>query len=287
MSVSNLLGVNRYKVIRRMALWEGRLSRARLIELLGLSGIRVSQVLREVREEAPDWFEWHSKSKSYFVTPAAYREAQAEFKAKTYDLSLTAYLSDANIHADLLPGPGPVTLSPWNFSQVNPSTFSRIRLAIEQGARLKLEYRSMHTPEPHPRTVEPHSLVQAGRRWHMRGYCLDSSDFQDFALAHIAKLTPLAQKAESTIAGDAAWNAVVKVFFRGHPKLTPGQLDLVRMEYFEGTSGRVHSCRAALVPYMVHELRLALDVDKELPPDYLMAVENVDEVSKWLFPAHR
>ena len=51
MSLANLFEKNRYKVMRRMALWEGRLSRGRLMDVLGLSGIRVSQLLREVREE--------------------------------------------------------------------------------------------------------------------------------------------------------------------------------------------------------------------------------------------
>jgi len=285
MSQTNLFEKNRYKIMRRMALWEGRLSRGRLMDVLGLSGIRVSQLLREVREETPDWFEWDSKSKSYFVTPAAYKRVQADLKTGASDLNLTAYLAEADIHADLAPGAGPVAMAPWGFSQVNPHTFSRIRLAVEQGMRLRIEYRSMRNPEPHTRTVEPHCLIQAGRRWHMRGYCLETSDFRDFVLGRIAKITLLDQKGESTVAEDTKWNAVVKVRIQAHPKMTPGQQDLVRSEYFEGTAVRVHSCRGAMLPYLVQELRLALDITKDVPPEYQLAVENVDEVRQWLFPA--
>ena len=146
MSLAKLLEKNRYKVMRRTALWEGRLSRSLLMDVLGLSGIRVSRLPREVREETPYWFEWDSKSKSYFVTPAAYKQAQVELKASTSDLSLAAYLAEADIHADCTPGAGPVTVAPWILSQVNPNTFSRIRLAVEQGTRLKLKYRSMRPP---------------------------------------------------------------------------------------------------------------------------------------------
>lgn len=255
------------------------------MDVLGLSGIRVSQLLREVREETPDWFEWDSKSKSYFVTPAAYKKALAGLKAGTSDLSLAAYLAEADIHADLAPGAGPITVASWGFSQVNPNTFSRIRLAIERGTRLKLEYRSMQTPEPHVRTVEPHSLIQAGRRWHMRGYCLETSDFRDFVLERVAKITVLDQISENTVIEDSKWNAVVNVRIQAHPKLTPGQQDLVRSEYFDGTAVRVHSCRGAMMPYLVQELRLALDTTKDVPPEYQLAVENVEEVRKWLFPA--
>lgn len=285
MKLENLVEKDRHKVMRRMALWEGRLSRGRLMDVFGLSGIRVSQLLREVREENPNWLEWDNKTKSYYVTDAAYRKTNVELKAGSSELSLAAYLAEADIHADLTPGAGPVTVAPWGFSKVNPSTFSRIRLAIEQGTRLKLEYRSMRTPEPHPRTVEPHSLVQAGRRWHMRGYCLETGDFRDFVLGRITKLTTLNQKSGTTVAEDTEWTSVVKVRIQAHPKLTPDQQDLVRSEYFDGTAARVYSCRGALLPYLVQELRLALNVTKELPPDYQLAVENVEEVRKWLFPA--
>jgi predicted DNA-binding transcriptional regulator YafY len=119
----------------------------------------------------------------------------------------------------------------------------------------------------------------------MRGYCLETGDFRDFVLGRIAKISMLDHKAKTSIADDAEWIAVVKVRIKAHPKLTPGQQDLVRSEYLNGTAARVHSCRGALLPYLIQELRLALDVSKELPPEYQMAVENVEEVRKWLFPA--
>lgn len=285
MTQVNPIENNRHKAMRRMALWEGRLSRSRLMDVLGLSGIRVSQLLREVREDNPGLLEWDNKSKSYYVTDSAYRKTNAELKTGSSELSLAAYLAETDIHADLDPGAGQVTVAPWGFAHVNPHVFSRIRLAIKQGTRLKLEYRSMRTPEPHQRTVEPHSLVQAGRRWHTRGYCMETGDYRDFVLGRIAKISILENKVETSVAEDAKWNTVVKVRIQAHPKLTPSQQDVVRCEYFDGTMARVQSCRGALVPYLIQELRLAVDVFKELPPDYQMAVENVDEVRKWLFPA--
>ena len=51
------------------------------------------------------------------------------------------------------------------------------------------------------------------------------------------------------------------------------------------TASRGLDERHPLLPYLVQDLRLALDVAKELPPEYQLAVENVEEVRKWLFPA--
>lgn len=123
MSLASLLEKNRNKVIRRIALWEGRLSRARLMGVLGVGGIRVSQLLREVREETPNWFEWDSKSKSYFVTPAAYKTAQAGLKAGTSDLSLAAYLAETDIHAEPRPWCWPDYRCPLGLFPSQPPNF--------------------------------------------------------------------------------------------------------------------------------------------------------------------
>ena len=122
MKQANLLEKNRHKVIRRMALWEGRLSRGRLMNVLGLSGIRASQLLREVREENPNWLEWDNKSKSYYVTDAAYRKTNVELKAGTSELSLAAYLAEADIHADL-PWCGPSHGGPVGLLPRKPTCF--------------------------------------------------------------------------------------------------------------------------------------------------------------------
>ncbi len=69
-----------------------------------------------------------------------------------------------------------------------------------------------------------------------------------------------------------------------HPGLTPEQEELIRFEYFNGTSARVETCRGALVGYFIQDMRAALDPGKQRPPDYQLAVANDKEVSRWLFP---
>lgn len=67
-------------------------------------------------------------------------------------------------------------------------------------------------------------------------------------------------------------------------RLTPEQEELIRFEYFNGTSARVETCRGALVGYFIQDMRAALDPGKQRPPDYQLAVANDKEVSRWLFP---
>jgi len=68
-----------------------------------------------------------------------------------------------------------------------------------------------------------------------------------------------------------------------HPDLSPAQARVIQAEYFNGTASRVETCRAALVPYFIQDIHAATDTKIQHAPEYLIAVENAREVSKWLF----
>ena len=63
----------RLERVARLLIWEGRLSRARLMEQFGLSGTRASEWLKEFREARPEWVEWDTRLRSLVTTRAAYR----------------------------------------------------------------------------------------------------------------------------------------------------------------------------------------------------------------------
>lgn len=263
--------------VGRILLWEGRVSRSRLIAEYGLSPIRASEWLRDFRESFPEWVVWDSKLKADLATAKAYADAERAAKSSqpsAIDAMLVPYVPDA---------PGrPLSIS-WNFVHTSPRTFSRLNLAITDRQRVKFLYCSMNNPELHERTIEPHSLVRAGRRWHVRGYCLLRQDFRDFVLGRMSKAELLAQPSQVDTSSDVAWLTVLKVRLIAHPRLSPAQQLVVRNEYFNGASARVESCRAALLNYMVQELAAATDATRQVPPDYQLVVENKEECGKWLF----
>jgi len=263
--------------VGRLLLWEGRVSRARLINEYGLSPIRASEWLRDFRESYPDWVSWDTKLKADIATAHAYTDAERASKARKPS-AIDAMLVP---HAPETPG-RPLSIS-WDFVHTSPRTFSRLNLAITDRRRVKFLYCSMSTPELHERTIEPHSLVRAGRRWHVRGFCLLRGDFRDFVLGRMSKAQLLEEPSGADAADDVAWSTVLKVRLVAHPRLNPAQQLVVRNEYFSGASARVESCRAALLNYMVQELMAATDVTKQLPPDYQLAVENKEECQPWLF----
>mgnify|MGYP001596396952 CR=1 FL=1 len=263
--------------VGRILLWEGRVGRGRLIAEYGLSPIRASEWLRDFRESYPEWVVWDSKLKADVATSMAYAAAERTANAARPSAISAMLIPDAPNE------PGRPLSIAWDFVRTSPRTFSRLNLAIADRVRVKFLYCSMNNPEPHERTIEPHSLLRAGRRWHVRGYCLQRQAFRDFVLGRMSKVKLLQEHSLADIATDAAWSTVVQVRLVAHPRLSNAQQLVVRSEYFNGASARVESCRAALLNYMVQELVAATDVDRQIPPDYQLAVENTEECRQWLF----
>ena len=114
---------------------------------------------------------WDSKARSYQVTPAAYAAHAAE-RAAVAQWSIAHYVTLTG-----LPDGNVITASPAyaafrEFAAPNPRLFAQLRQAIVGGHAVALTYRSMREPAPHLREIEPHSLVRAGPRWHVRAYSL-------------------------------------------------------------------------------------------------------------------
>ncbi len=86
---------------------------------------------------------------------------------------------------------------------------------------------------------------------------------------------------------DKDWLTEVNVSLIAHPELTQDQQLVVRQEYFAKTMARITVCRGPLVNYFINNVGAAVDVEKQRPPEYFLAVENVKEISKWLFKKYR
>lgn len=278
-----------------LLVWEGRLSRRRVIETFGLGPIRASELIRSFRDRFPEWMRWDSKTRSYHATLAAFRANETLLKDKKEPslFSLPQYLALVGLPnvTETVPAMGAVYLESSPIcaafrepSGPDPRVFSTVRQAIVEHQRLGITYRSMREPEPHQREIEPHCLVRAGRRWHVRAYCVSDIDFRDYALGRITKVKPLAEATTHSAAEDKSWQTLVRVRLVAHPGLTLPRQQLVRFEYFGSTASRVETCRAALVSYLIQDWRAATDVERQRPPDFQLAVENMREVRPWLFP---
>lgn len=278
----------RLTLLASILLWEGRLNNARLREIFDLSSVRASEWIREFRDTYPGWTEWNSKTRSYHATIKAYRsDGSGEQRKQSDATSLSQYLGLVGIpHSVTEPSQSRAIWAAFpDLSVPSPRTFALVSEAIRERQTLQITYRSMREPTPHLRVIAPHSLIRAGRRWHLRAFSTTNQDFRDYALGRVEKVERLDSPAERTEKDDRAWMTKVPVRLVAHPDLTPEQEALIRFEYFNNTAARVDTCRGALVSYFIQDVRAAVDPAKQRPPDFQMAVANIEEVRPWLFPS--
>ncbi len=184
--------------LKHLLLWEGRLNRARLQEIFDLGPVRASQWIREFREQNPGLTTWDSKARSFMAAPEAYRAKRSVNRHQDDAASLAQYLALVGLPhaaAGLEPGRGLWAAFP-DLSVPNPRIFAILSESIRSHMAVQITYRSMRDPAPHQRVISPHSLVRAGRRWHVRAFCQSNQDFRDYALGRIAEVKLLNTPAE-------------------------------------------------------------------------------------------
>lgn len=272
----------RHLIMLTLLTWEGRLSNARLRGLFDLSSIRASEWLRDFRERHPLWIDWDAKTKSHIATTGFFKERAKNHIAE--NLSRYVVVVGLPVAATNMEDQQILWAAYPDLYAPDPKIFSTLLLAAQLNQPVDIEYRSLTTPKPHHRTISPCSLVRAGRRWHTRAYCHLKKEFRDFNLGRISsvKLQPFDDDVPHN-AIDLAWNTFVKVRIGAHPLLTPAQADVIRFEHFNNTSSMTQSCRAALVSYFIQDIKAAMNPTLQMPPDFQLAVENIEEVKKWLF----
>lgn len=272
------IDLNRLRQLKLLLTWEGRLSNSRLRELFGLSSIRASQWIRELRDQAPDWLIMNSIERSFDATPNFYANEDG------FESDLDQYLSIVGLPHAMNSNGRPIVAAFPDITIPNSRIFSVLSLAVRTHRVVEITYRSMSEPEPHKRVLSPHSIVHAGRRWHVRAYCSEKMHFRDYALGRIVDAKLMGMPSEKLMDDDQAWMTEVRVRLVAHPDLTPEQESVIRFEYFKNTSARVVVCRGALVSYFIQDIRAAIDTKKQRTPDHQLAVSNIKEVEPWLFP---
>lgn len=275
----------RCSTLELLLLWEGSLNRTRLRSLLGLGDVRASEWIREFRNKYPRWSSWNSKTRSYHATPEAYAAKRSDRARLDNSASLAKYLGLVGlpyVTADKEAAETVCAAFP-DLSPPEPQIFAALSQAIRSQNAVEITYRSMKEPAAHRRVISPHHLVRAGRRWHVRAFSSKNQDFRDYALGRIVNVSPLDLSLERTEEADTAWITKVPVRLVAHPDLSAEQESLIRFEYFNDTAARVVTCRGALVAYFIQDARAATDTKRQRPPDYQLAVANMEEVSPWLF----
>lgn len=270
----------RLQQVALLLLWEGEVSNERLRGLFDLSQVRASEWIKEFRAHFPDSCEWHSRRRRFLASSQLYQQVPSERPA----LSLSQYLALSTRQSTLQSDPHSAIFQGFQaIGQPSARVVSRLQLAIRTSVGVNIQYVSLNQPEPHWRVLFPHSLVCTGQRWHVRGFSPEHGEYRDHNLGRILDIALSDEVLPAEVAPDQAWQTLVQIELGPHPQLTRAQAGVVSAEFCAGQPSRVTTVRGALVHYYVQVMHLAMNVQIQCPPDYLLAVYNVEEVQPWMF----
>ncbi len=113
---------------------------------------------------------------------------------------------------------------------IDPNVLRPILQAAKFGLVLEIAYQSSTRTAPAVHTIQPHTLVTDGLRWHMRAYSLTDSVFRDFILTRL-HCAVLLGKPESPPPQDELWDQLVSIEIGPHPGLSESQQKAVERDY--------------------------------------------------------
>lgn len=264
----------RFEAIEMLLLWEGRVSRSRLLDLFHIHATLASRDIASFRAEHPGACEAEPSSKSYVskvnLQPTLTRGVFSEYQR----------LIGAIGSLDAISAGVPFESSQLDATAIQPTPFSRLHRAMRLGFCVKVVYRSMSTPEAHERLIRPHSLIQAGPRWHLRAYCEKAGDFRDFNLGRISVVSLADELVLPGPEQDQNWNRMVPVRLVPHRDLSAEQAQMVREEYMGGAAALVFNVRASLAKYVIQSFRAAVDPEREHAPEHLLMLQQPVDLPK-------
>lgn len=263
----------RLRAIELLLLWEGRVSRARLLQLFDVHETLASRDIAAFRLRYP-----------HACVPVPNAKAYDRARRMRPDLTVGLFseyerLIGATADAHLLAGV-PSSLVGVDGTRISYSDHARIHAAIRSGGVVGITYRSMSQPAAHRRTIRPHTLIKAGPRLHVRAWCTKASQFRDFNLGRITEVETVDVQDLPGKDEDVQWATKVAVRLIAHPQLSSAQREMVREEYMQGTAGLRFEVEVPLVPYVIQAYRAGLDPQRHPAPDYLLMVDDPESLPK-------
>ncbi|BFM07696.1 WYL domain-containing protein [Halioxenophilus aromaticivorans] len=285
--------VLRYKVIEILAYWEQRLTTNHLCELFGIGRQQASKDINfYINELAPGNLVYDKYLKGYRPStrfkPQFTRGTTSEYlqllngSNKVYDTFLETSLIDQCSQTNYIE-----TIAPSD-KNISPTILTGLIKAIKHRRQVTLTYVSLNNPRPQKRTLEPHTLVHAGPRWHVRAYCTKNRDFRDFVLTrfrHNDDHEPIeaTHPAVSEPQQDHYWQHKVRIKIIPDTRLEPAQRKVIAQDYGMVRNALVIETRAALASYVLQHYKLDPNKIEAKPEAQQLMIGNLKEVEKWLF----
>ncbi|WP_432277991.1 WYL domain-containing protein [Proteus columbae] len=170
--------------------------------------------------------------------------------------------------------------APYHLNKPSLSIVAKVTEAIHKGKALRITYVSLSSGET-TREIVPHTLVDNGLRWHVRGFDRNHGEFRDFVLTRIkaavvledSTLSPSVIKESELETQDRQWNRFVELELVPHPRIEHSEA--IELDY--GMTGGVLKVeiRAATAGYLLRLWNVDCSKEAQLKtPEFHLWLKN-------------
>ncbi|EBY8682528.1 TPA: WYL domain-containing protein [Proteus mirabilis] len=229
-------------------LFKGEAVRADLVDRFSIAAAQATKDFTMYRELAPGNIEYDQKLKLH-------KRGEAFESLFDYDVVRTlATISQG--YGDGFTGkvkPPLACEAPYHLNKPSLSIVAKVTEAIHKGKALCITYVSLSSGET-TREIVPHTLVDNGLRWHVRGFDRKHGEFRDFVLTRIKAAIVLEDSTLSEAeleTQDRQWNRFVELELVPHPRLEHSEA--IELDYGMTEGVMKVEIRAATAGYLLRQ----------------------------------
>ncbi|GLS83772.1 WYL domain-containing protein [Paraferrimonas haliotis] len=251
-------------------LFKGEAVRADLVDRFSIAAAQATKDFTMYRELAPGNIEYDQKLKLH-------KRGEAFEPLFDYDVVRTlATISQG--YGDGFTGkvkPPLACEAPYHLNKPSLSIVAKVTEAIHKGKALSITYVSLSSGET-TREIVPHTLVDNGLRWHVRGFDRKHGEFRDFVLTRIKAAVVLEDSILSEAeleTQDRQWNRFVELELVPHPRIEHSEA--IELDY--GMKGGVMKVeiRAATAGYLLRLWNVDCSKEAQLKtPEFHLWLKN-------------
>ncbi|WP_241833901.1 WYL domain-containing protein [Salinivibrio sp. MA440] len=154
--------------------------------------------------------------------------------------------------------------APYHLNKPSLSIVAKVTEAIHKGKALRITYVSLSSGET-TRDIVPHTLVDNGLRWHVRGFDRKHGEFRGFVLTRIKVAVVLEDSTLSEAeleTQDRQWNRFVELELVPHPGIEHSEA--IELDYGMTDSVLKVEIRAATAGYLLRQWNVDCSLDSSL-----------------------
>ncbi|WP_217529383.1 WYL domain-containing protein [Vibrio metschnikovii] len=251
-------------------LFKGEAVRADLVDRFSIAATQATKDFTLYRELAPSNIEYDQKLKLH-------KRGEAFEPLFDYDVVRTlATISQG--YGDGFTGkvkPPLACEAPYHLNKPSLSIVAKVTEAIHKGKALSITYVSLSSGET-TREIVPHTLVDNGLRWHIRGFDRKHNEFRDFVLTRIKAAVVLEGSTLSETeleTQDRQWNRFVELELVPHPRIEHSEA--IELDYGMKDGVLRVEIRAATAGYLLRQWHVDCTKAHSLQgPEYQLWLKN-------------